>query len=111
MIAETKESLNGLEFQLGLMSPGHTCGVFIGLSVDRCGKSSTEQAALFSHVRRTLSLPWIAECERQFGWSEDISAGQTSHFTRCCKRLPKIQTRTREQERVWGGAMNGNKQN
>lgn len=47
--AGKKESLNGLKFQPGLMSPGHTCGVFIELSADRCGKSSTEQAALFSH--------------------------------------------------------------
>lgn len=45
MIGEKKETLNGLEFQRGLISPAHTCGVFIGLSVDRCGKSST---ALFA---------------------------------------------------------------
>lgn len=95
-IVEKKETLNALEFQPGLICPGHTRGVFRGLSVDRCGKSSTEQAALFLHVR------WkqIAECERPFRWSKDTSARKTSHFTCCSKRLPKIPNGTREQKQV-----------
>lgn len=63
------------------MSPGHTCGVFIELSVDRCGKSSTEQAALFSHVRlcsrhRSLNVKSLL----------GVFAGQTSHFRPCFRR-------------------------
>lgn len=44
------------------MSPSHTCGVFIGLSVDRCGKSSTEQAALFFFCAPSQDFVAATDC-------------------------------------------------
>lgn len=72
--------------------------LFIGLSVDRCVKSSSEETARLSHVRYRTPT-WSAERERPLVWREATSAGQISHFTRCSERHPEIQKGKRDKKR------------